>query len=107
MKKIYVDMDGVLADFDNRWFEVFGSKTHESINKSYWEHFVKSKQFASLDAMPGMETLVRYLKEIEAYPGVSVMILGSTGGYDFHGTVQEQKLKWLKDREIPFSAVIS
>ena len=107
MKKIYVDMDGVLADFDNRWFEVFGSKTHESFNKSYWEHFVKSKQFASLDAMPGMETLVRYLKEIEAYPGVSVMILGSTGGYDFHGTVQEQKLKWLKDREIPFSAVIS
>jgi 5'(3')-deoxyribonucleotidase len=105
MRKIFVDMDGVLADFDRRWFELFGSHTKDSFNKSYWEHFVKSKQFSNLDPFPGMETLVRYLKEVEQYPGVSVMILGSTGGYELHGTVQEQKLKWMKEWEIPFSAI--
>lgn len=105
MKKIFVDMDGVLADFDSYYERLYGVTTKEGFNKTRWTDFCKSAKFASLDYFPGAERLIQYLKNIENLPGVSVMILGSTGGYDFHGEVQRQKLFWLKTHDIPFPAI--
>lgn len=107
MKKIFVDMDGVLANFDAHFERLYGVLPKDGFNKTRWEDFCKSEQFKLLNPFPGAFTLVDFLEDIEKLPGVSVMILGSTGGYEYHGTVQEQKqkLSWLEKHKIDFPAI--
>jgi len=105
MKKLFVDMDGVLADFDKRWEQLFGCKPKDGFNKTFWKRFCESEQFETLDGFPGYKDLVKYLEEVDQLPGVSVSILGSTGGYDYHGITQDQKLKWLRTQGILFPAI--
>jgi 5'(3')-deoxyribonucleotidase len=106
MKKIFVDIDGVLADFNSKWVELFGSEPKETFNRHSWQEFVASRQFEKLDMLPDAYRLIDYLVIISSKPAVSVHLLGSTGGYEYHGTVQEQKLKWLEKHHILFDAVL-
>ena len=47
IKKIYVDMDGVLADFNSRFVELFDHSPSESRNKfgQHWRTLVDDKHF--------------------------------------------------------------
>lgn len=105
MKRIFVDMDGVLADFDSKYKQLYGHYPKDGFSKTKWKRFCTTAQFAGLDLFPGAETLIQYLNKLDALPSVSVMILGSTGGYDFHHTVQTQKIFWLKDKGINFQPI--
>jgi phosphoglycolate phosphatase-like HAD superfamily hydrolase len=104
--KIFLDIDGVLADFNGRYRRLYGVYPAEKFNKTLWTDFVKTAQFANLDLLPGASDLVKHLEELQnTIKGVSVVILGSTGGYDFHGEVQRQKLFWLKTNSIKFNPI--
>lgn len=104
IKKIYLDMDGVLTDFDERYISLFDRNTDEDRkNKEFsknWEIFVNSKQFATLDWFHGGQALVTYLRRFS----IPVEILSSSGGERFHKEVAEQKALWLKRHSLNYKA---
>ena len=111
MKKIFVDMDGVLCDFNKRYTGKFGLSPAEvkadRKNKMYsthWHTFVDDREFASLAKMANADQLIEILKAID--DSIEICILSSAGGFDRQREVQEQKLKWLETHDIYWPAVI-
>jgi phosphoglycolate phosphatase-like HAD superfamily hydrolase len=102
IKKIYLDMDGVLCNFDKRYTELYGEESSEDRPKknftTNWPDFIGKKQFLELEWMPGARVLMDY---IEKFP-VKIEILSSSGGLKFHDEVREQKEQWLKDHYINY-----
>lgn len=100
IKTIYLDMDGVLCDFDTRWKEAFGETPSETRAKNKfspnWDTFVQTEQFATLAPFPGW---INLLSAVSSYD-VNLEILSSSGGQKYHTEVTEQKKKWLKDHGI-------
>jgi len=101
IKKIYLDMDGVLTDFDKRYFELFEMKSSEAERKNKeksknWDHFVETKQFETLEWFPGAQELLEYVWTLK----VPIEILSSTGGPKYHGEVREQKKFWLRSNDL-------
>lgn len=112
MKKIYIDMDGVLTDFNRKYMEMFGLTPSEirasrdrKAYSAHWHKFVDSDGFVKLDWHPGGQQLVDYLAHLWN-DGVQLCILSSAGGFDRHREVQEQKMEWLYDHGIGYPAVI-
>ena len=66
MKNIYLDMDGVIADFDKRYEELIKITTKESERDKKWvqffDKFIQDRHFATLDLMPEAIELMDYLK---------------------------------------------
>lgn len=110
MKKIFVDMDGVLTDFNKKYTQMFGMTPAEvradRVNKQYsdnWHKFVDRFGFEKLEWHPGGQDLVFFLESLE---NVQLCILTSAGGFDRHPEVQEQKLVWLNNNMIHWPAVV-
>jgi hypothetical protein len=106
MKKLYLDMDGVLADFDKRYHELFNESPADSRgNKNFspnWTVFVEGKNFASLDMFPGAEELLQFVRMLEDKNLVEVEILSSSGGEKYHSLVEAQKRVWLTTHGIHY-----
>jgi phosphoglycolate phosphatase-like HAD superfamily hydrolase len=102
IKTIYLDMDGVLCDFEERYSKLFNetpSATRDKKNFSpNWRKFVKGENFSTLKWYPGGRELLSFIRN---YP-VEVQILSSSGGEKFHDEVTAQKVKWLQDNEIDY-----
>ena len=99
--KIYLDMDGVIANFERRYIELFRehpgtSRDRKEFSKN-WTLFIEGKNFESLDYWPGGPELIKYL--IHKFNDVE--ILTSSGGKKYHNEVTEQKNKWIKERNLP------
>lgn len=101
IKKIYLDMDGVLADFHTRYHELFGSdaagedRERKQFSKN-WKEFIRTEQFATLDKFPGADELFDFVIKLP----IRVEILSSTGGIPFHTEVSVQKKHWLNHHNI-------
>lgn len=89
MTKIYVDLDGVLADFDTQYNTMFGPETRE--DKILWKN-IKSvdKWFFNLPMMKDAQVLLNYLRN---HP-YGFKILTATG-LDFED-VSRQKMEWCR-----------
>jgi hypothetical protein len=100
IKTIYLDMDGVLCDFDAKWIEIFAetpAASRSNKTKSHqWDTFVQTSQFEALSPFPGWIDL---LSAVKSY-NVNLEILSSSGGQKYHTEVTAQKKKWLKDHGI-------
>lgn len=108
---IYLDMDGVLCNFDDQYIKVNGippslARRDSKDTDDNWDRFVKTKSFEKLDYYPGAELLLKLIKVLSSEPGVIIEILSSSGGSHYHEEVMAQKLKWLKDHDIPYKANI-
>lgn len=110
MKTIFVDMDGVLTNFEARYVSEFGKSPSQvradKVPGEYgrlWNKFVDDQNFKSLPFFPGAEELIAHLNGLK---GVQVCILTSSGGFDRHAEVQDHKLFWLRSRGIKWPAVV-
>lgn len=98
--KIYLDMDGVICDFNKKFTEMFGISPRESDGrKTFNVDFVKAiddKIFEDLEPMHDAFDLIRYLNST----GIPVEILSSTARDYVHDKVSHQKGKWLDKHKI-------
>lgn len=100
--KIYLDLDGVVCDFNKRFKEIYGVGPDEPNAKknfsNFFTNFIKDQHFATLDLLPGALTLVEYLKNLP----IPTEILSSTGRPEGYLEVSRQKGVWLDTHNIPF-----
>lgn len=104
IKKIYLDMDGVLTDFEGAFTGLYGKDILSMRDRKMWtqewpDFIVNKKGFATLEYWPGAIELVNFVSEL----GIPVEILTSSGGLKYHEEVKEQKISWLIDHNIPFT----
>ena len=100
ISKIYVDMDGVLCNFEKRYTEMFGVIKEDARRKVFrpnFDRFIATNQFATLDIMPDFHLLVQYLNLLHDTPK---QILSSTAYEKTYETISRQKREWLGDHSV-------
>jgi 5'(3')-deoxyribonucleotidase len=103
VKIVYVDMDGVLANFRAKYIEEFNEDPDAVGNVRHWNEFVKRKCFEKLELMKGAKGGIKFLKK----SNIHVKILSSTGGKHKPNDdeVSRQKQSWLDDHGIEWPAI--
>jgi hypothetical protein len=106
MKKLYLDMDGVLSDFESSFSGFYGPDTLKIREKKMWTEewpnfILEKKGFEHLPWWPGGQELVKFAKRL-TIRGIEVEILTSSGGEKYYKEVKEQKIIWLKKQGITF-----
>lgn len=96
IRKIYLDMDGVISDFHKKYVELFnvhpsGYRERKEEENGYWDQFVNDKNFEKLDWYPGGVELLAFIQQLD----IPVEILTSSGGKKHHEAVAAQKKVWL------------
>ena len=87
---VFLDLDGVFADFDGKIKEITGSWPHELPKKELWKSvYRKHDFFASLDLMKGWEILWTYFKPFDP-----IFLTGAPSGK----SMQDQKIEWVKEK---------
>ncbi len=101
---IYVDMDGVIADFSKRYKEKFKVTPEETRNNKefggFFKKFIDDKEFQTLDMMGDTFILLGFLDKLP----IEKQILSSTARPDSHDAIAPQKQKWLDTRRINYKA---
>jgi len=103
IKKIYLDMDGVLTDFEGRFAKKFGYpamsvRDRKNFSKE-WPQFIADKEFETLEWHSGGEQLLEFIRK---HPEIPVEMLTSSGGQKHHNEVARQKKVWLKKMGIAY-----
>ena len=97
---LFLDMDGVLANFDDRYEKIFGVQTNKLTKDEWdsnWEKWVESKAFENLDWFKGARDLFEFARELKETGQIDRLeILSASGGQPFHDRVAKQKTLWLK-----------
>ena len=105
IEKIYLDLDGVVADFNRRYIELFhiDPKLAEKNQKfdHYFEDFIQGQNFATLPLMPNAMDLVQFLKSLP----IPTVILSSTANEEKWEEISKQKREWLERNGINFRAI--
>lgn len=97
---LYLDMDGVLADFNKEYVKYDPKKADR---KKFRSAVMDDKIFEKLDFMPDTQELLNHVSRLN---GITIEILTSMGTHDpFQGSAAKmQKLNWLKSKNIPYKA---
>jgi hypothetical protein len=97
-------MDGVIADFVKRYKELYHLEPREAEKKKefnkFFDEFIATGQFATLDLMPGAMDGLTYLRKHLTIP---TQILSSTANEARYDEVSKQKMIWLQTHGITFT----
>jgi len=98
MITLYLDMDGVLADFNKEYTKLDPKKEDR---KRFRSAVIDHKIFEKLDFMPDALELLNHVSRLHT---VHIEILTSMGTHDpFQGKcAMEQKMDWLRAKNIPY-----
>ena len=101
---IYLDMDGVIADFVKRYKELYRMEPRDAEKKKefnkFFDEFIATKQFETLDLMPGAMDGLTFLRKHLTVP---TQILSSTANEARYDEISKQKLIWLNTHNVTFS----
>jgi hypothetical protein len=101
---IYLDLDGVVADFVKRYKELYRMEPKEAEKKKefnkFFDEFIATKQFETLDLMPGAMDGLTFLRKHLTVP---TQILSSTANEARYDDISKQKLIWLNTHGVTFS----
>lgn len=90
---INIDMDGVVADFDQAIINIFGRSYDNDLADEFWKQIcVEQKVFEQMPPIPQGINMVNDL--IAA--GIPICFMTSTGGMPHHIDIARQKLTWLE-----------
>lgn len=99
---IYLDMDGVICDFEKRYKELFNIFPAEARNNrefdKFFDEFIAGNNFATLEMMPDAMQLIVALRN--ALP--PTQILSSTASQKRYDSISKQKTEWLEKHDIDF-----
>jgi 5'(3')-deoxyribonucleotidase len=100
MITLYLDMDGVLADF-NKEYTKFDPQKED--RKKFRDAVINHHIFEKLDFMPDTQELLNHVSKLR---DIKVEILTSMGTHETTqaNMAQMQKLKWLGEKNIPYRA---
>ena len=100
MITLYLDMDGVLADFNKEYTKLDPQRADR---KRFREAVMNYKIFTHLDFMPDTQELLNHVSKLR---DIDVQILTSMGTHDpVQGNeAKSQKLTWLEKHNIPYKA---
>ena len=102
---VYLDMDGVIADFVKRYEELYRIEPREAEKKKefnkFFDKFIATKEFETLDLMSGSEEGLQFLRKHLTVP---TQILSSTANEERYDAISKQKLIWLNTHNITFTA---
>ena len=100
MITLYLDMDGVLADF-NKEYTKFDPQKED--RKKFRSAVLEHNIFEVLDFMPDTQELLNHVSKLQ---GINIEILTSMGTHDqVQGNAAKyQKMKWLDKYNIPYKA---
>ena len=97
-----MDMDGVIADFYKRYFELYKLAPRDAEKKKefnkYFDEFIATEQFATLDLMPDAMRGIEFLRKAP----VPTEILSSTANEERYDAISKQKMIWLQTHGITF-----
>jgi len=100
---IYLDMDGVIADFNKRYKELYHMNPRDAEKKKefdkFFDEFIATGQFATLDLMPDAMEGITFLRKLN----VPTQILSSTASEKRNDAIAKQKLVWLQTHGITFT----
>jgi len=100
MITLYLDMDGVLCNFDKAYRSL---RTHATDGKRFRAAVMEYKIFEDLEFMPDTQELLNYVTKLES---INIEILTSMGTFevDQGNEAKMQKQKWLDKWNIPYKA---
>ena len=102
---IYLDMDGVIADFSKRYKELYHMEPREAEKKQQFNdlfaEFIATNQFATLDEMPDAHIGLEFLRKCS----VPTQILSSTAREESYDAISKQKMVWLQAHGITFNPI--
>lgn len=100
MITLYLDMDGVLADFNKAFARIKGE---EEDRVRFRKAVMVYQIFEDLDFMPDAQQLLNHVSKLH---GVDIQILTSMGTFDTQQGEESkrQKYHWLNKHNIPYKA---
>lgn len=88
---IYIDMDGVVADFDQAIINIFGEEYSDKIADAFWKKTcVEAEVFRRMPPIPEGLQMVEAIRQTN-----DICFMTSTGGLPHHIDIAKQKLDWL------------
>ena len=100
MITLYLDMDGVLANFEKRFKEI---KSHHPDHIKFRDAVMLHRIFEDLEFMPDTQELLNHVSKLN---NVNIEILTSMGTFDTQRgfEAKSQKIHWLNKHNIPYKA---
>ena len=92
MRRIFVDLDGVMSDFDGFFLQEFGVETKDVTKKEMWRLIHEyDRFFLKMPVMAGAYQLY------EALPYDTEIAILTSAGTSNYAAVAEQKKAWVKE----------